>query len=116
VELPREVAEVVPELLPDDSEARVLTGLTVMDLTKEIVRQLGFNKEERGVIVVRVEPGSPAYEAEMRKGDVIKEINRKEIDNLETFNRLAADIKRNESVLLFVNRGEKKFYVLLKAS
>lgn len=116
VELPREVAEVVPDRSPNDQEARVLTGLTVMDLSKEIVRQLGFNKNEKGVVVVRVEPGSPADEAEIKKGDIIKEINKKEIDNLEDFNRIATNTKRNESALLFINRGGKKFYVILKAS
>ncbi len=115
-ELPREVAGVQPDRLPHDTEARVLTGLTVMDLSREIVRQLGFDKDEKGVVVVRVEPGSPADDAEIKKGDIIKEINKKEIYNLEGFNRIATNIRRNESVLLFVNRGGKKFYVILNAS
>jgi serine protease Do len=80
------------------------------------VKQLGFNKEEKGVVVVRVEQGSPADEAEIKKGDIIKEINKKEINNLETYNKIATNIKRNESVLLFVNRGGKRFYAILKAS
>jgi serine protease Do len=115
-ELPREVAEVQPDRLPHDTEARVLTGLTVMDLSREIVRQLGFDKDEKGVVVVKVEAGSPADDAEIKKGDIIKEINKKEIYNLEGFNRIATNIKRDQSVLLFVNRGGKKFYVILKAS
>lgn len=115
VELPREVAEVVPDHLPNEAEAKVLTGLAVMDLNKEIIRQLGFNKEEKGVVVVRVEPGSPADEAEMKKGDIIKEINKKEIDNLATYNQVLTSMKRNESMLLFINRGGKRFYVILKA-
>ena len=115
-ELPREVAEVQPDQLPHDTDARVLTGLTVMDLSREIVRQLGFDKDEKGVVVVRVEPGSPADDAQIKKGDIIKEINKKEIYSLEGFNRIATNIKRDRSVLLFVNRGGKKFYVILKAS
>ncbi|MBS1112558.1 MAG: serine protease MucD [Nitrospirae bacterium] len=115
VELPREVAEVLPDQSPNEAEAKVLTGLAVMDLNKEIIRQLGFNKEEKGVVVVRVEPGSPADEAEMKKGDIIKEINKKEIDNLATYNQVLTNAKRNESMLLFINRGGKKFYVILKA-
>jgi serine protease Do len=67
VELPREVAEIAPDSLPNDPESKVLTGLTVMDLSKEIVKQLGFNKDEKGVVVVRVEPGSPADEAELKR-------------------------------------------------
>jgi serine protease Do len=115
LELPREVAEVVPDTLPNDSEAKVLTGLAVMDLSREIIRQLGFSREEKGVVVVRVEPGSPADEAEIKKGDIIKEINKREIDNLATYNKVLTSLKRNESMLLFINRGGKRFYVILKA-
>ncbi|MDI6889905.1 MAG: DegQ family serine endoprotease [Thermodesulfovibrionales bacterium] len=116
VELPREVAEVVPNQIPDDSEVGALTGLTVIDLTKEIARQLGFTKDEKGVVVVRVEPASPADEAGIKKGDIINEVDRKRVDNLEDFNRIASNIKKNETVLLFITRGNKKFYVTLKAS
>ncbi len=115
-ELPREVAEVIPNQSPDEPEVEVLTGLTVMDLTKEIARQLGLNKNERGVVVVRVEPGSPADEAGIKKGDVIKEMDRKQIGGLEDFNRIASNIKMDETVLLFIDRSGKKFYVTLKAS
>ena len=115
-ELPREVAEVTPEqLLPEPSELKALTGLSVMDLTKDIARQLGLNKDEKGVIVIKVEPGSPADDAEIKKGDIIKEINKKSINSIEDFNKIVSGIKKNDSVLLFVNRGGRKFYVILRA-
>ena len=115
VELPREVAEVIPSQSPDNSDLRALTGLTVMNLSREIIRQLGFSKDEKGVVIVKVEPGSPADDAEMKKGDVIKEINKKSINNVEDYNRITANIRENDSVLLFINRSGKKFYVILKA-
>jgi serine protease Do len=65
-------------------------------------------------VVVKVEPGSPADEAEIRKGDIIKEINKKEIDNLVAYNRVLTGMKKDESMLLFINRGGKRFYVILK--
>lgn len=115
-ELPREVAEVAPEqLLPEPSELKALTGLTVMDLSRDIVKQLGLNKDERGVVVIKVEPGSPADDAEIKKGDIIKEINKKPINSIEDFNKIVSNIKKNDSVLLFVNRGGRKFYVILRA-
>ena len=116
VEMPRDAAEVMPSSLPDDSDARALTGLAVMDLSKEIVKQLGFDKGEKGVVVVRIDPGSPADDAEIKKGDIIKEMNKRQINNLNDFNRTATNIKENEPVLLLVSRGGKKFYVILKAS
>ncbi len=118
IEFPRgrEVAEVIPDHSTGDTEAELLTGLTVMDLSKETLKQLGYNKNERGVIVVKVETGSPADEAEIRKGDIINEIDNKKIDSVEDFNDIASHIKRNETVLLFVNRGGKRFYVVLKST
>jgi serine protease Do len=118
IEIPRarDVAEVVPDYSTGDTEAELLTGLTVMDLSKETLKQLGYNKNERGVIVVKVETGSPADEAEIRKGDIINEIDKKKIDSVEDFNRIATHIQRNETVLLFINRGGKRFYVVLKST
>jgi serine protease Do len=115
-ELPREVAEVVPSNLPDDLEAGAFTGLNVISLTKEIAKQLGLTKDEKGVVVVRVEPSSPADEAGIKKGDVIKEVDKKQVENLENFNRITSNLKRNETALLFITRGDKKFYVTLRAS
>ena len=115
-EMPREFAEVVPSQITKDSEAEALTGLTVMDLTKEISRQLGLSKDEKGVVVISVEPGSSADEAEIKKGDLIKEVDTKKVDNLEDFNRITSNLKKNETVLLFINRAGKRFYVILKAS
>jgi serine protease Do len=118
IEIPRarDVAEVVPDYSTGDTEAKLLTGLTVMDLSKETLKQLGYNKNERGVIVVKVETGSPADEAEIRKGDIINEIDKKKINSVEDFNRIATHIQRNETVLLFINRGGKRFYVVLKST
>ena len=55
-------------------------------------------------------------EAEIKKGDIIQEINKKEIRDLGDFNRIASDIQHNSSVLLFINRSGNKFYVMLRAS
>ena len=118
IEIPRtrEVAEVIPDHATNNTDAELLHGLTIMDLTKETLKQLGYNKDERGVVVVKVETGSPADEAEIRKGDIINEIDKKRINNVEDFNRIASHIKSNETVLLFVNRSGKRFYVVLKSS
>lgn len=115
-ELPREISESSPDTIPDDSTVEGLTGLTVIELTREIARQLGLNKDEKGVVVVRVEVGSPAEEVGIRKGDVIQELDRKKIDGLNEYNKIISNIRQGDTVLLFINRGGKKFYVTLRAS
>ncbi len=115
-ELPREVAEAAPGSTPEDSTFEGLTGMTVIELSKEITRQLGLQKDEKGVVVVRVETGSSADEAGIRKGDVIEEMDRKKIENVDQYNRIIQGIRQGDTALLFINRGGKKFYVTLKVS
>jgi serine protease Do len=114
--LPAEVAEAAPAEERGDSASEGLAGLSVVELTKEIGRQLGLRKEEKGVVVVRVEAGSSSEEAGIRKGDVIQEIDKKKIDGIEEYRRVISGLSPDETVLLFVNRGGKKFYAALKVS
>lgn len=116
VELPKEIAGAMPEPSPEEAQREALAGLTVMELTREIARQLGLSRDERGVVVVRVEPGSAAEESGLKKGDVVQEIDKKRVTNLDDFNRIASTIRPNETVLLFINRGGRKFYIALKSS
>ncbi len=115
-ELPKEISEASSGNAPEESPNEGLAGLSVMELTKEVARQLGLHKEERGVVVVRVEPGSNAEEAGMRKGDVIQEIDRKKVEKLADYNRIISTLGLGDTVLLFLNRSGKKFYVTLRTS
>jgi len=117
-ELPKEIAEASSGNAPEESqyEAEGLDGLAVMELTKEGARQLGLQRDEKGVVVVKVEPGSGAEEAGIRKGDVIQEIDRKRVDSLGGYNKIISSIRPGDTVLLFLNRGGKKFYATLRTS
>ena len=115
-ELPKEIAELVPDSAPDESLEEGLSGLTVIELSKEIAKQLGLSRDEKGVVVIRVDPGSAAEEAGIRKGDVIQEVDRMKVDRLNNYNRIVSGIRSGDTVLLFINRGGKKFYVTIKSS
>jgi serine protease Do len=114
-ELPKDASEVAPGNDPEDTSFEGLAGLNVIDLTREISRQLGLPKDEKGVVVVRVDSGSSIEDAGMRKGDVIQEIDRKKIASLEDYTRVVAGVNSGDTVLMFVNRGGKKFYVTVRA-
>ena len=104
-----------PGNVPEENAFEGLTGLNVIELTREISRQLGLPRDEKGVVVVRVDPGSSVEDAGLRKGDVIQEIDRKKIAGLDDYTRIAANIHSGDTVLMFINRGGKKFYVTIKA-
>jgi serine protease Do len=114
-ELPKDVSETVPDSTPEDTSLEGFAGLNVIELTGEISRQLGLPRNEKGVVIVRVEPGSAVEDAGLRKGDVVQEIDRQKVSGLADYNRIVADIRSGDTVLMFVNRGGKKFYVTAKA-
>jgi serine protease Do len=96
-----------------DTPENVLTGVRVTDLSPAIAKQLGVEADERGVAIMNIDSGAPADDAGLRRGDVISEINRQRIANVNDFNRIIARIRPGDSALLFVNRSGRKFYTTL---
>jgi serine protease Do len=69
-------------------------------------------REERGVIVVDVEPDSPADEARVRPGDVIFEIVTRHVDNVSDFEAARRYYQeRTKPIALGIRRGEITSYV-----
>ncbi|HIJ60285.1 MAG TPA: DegQ family serine endoprotease [Nitrospirae bacterium] len=88
-----------------------LSGVTVIDITQAVAKQLGISSDEKGVVVMRIEPGSVADISGLKEGDLIKEIDRQKVSNLNDFNKIVSKLKGNEQILLFINRSGKKFYL-----
>lgn len=82
-------------------------GISVKEIDENIKRQLGIEESE-GVIVVDVDPESPASEAGIIVGDVIEDLNRAKINNMADFERLTKSLKGD--VLVRTSRG----YIVVK--
>lgn len=89
-------------------------GLSVQELTPEIASQLGYAGDQ-GVIISSITPGGPAEDAGLRRGDLIKEINRQPITSVEEYNNALAEIDKEESFLALIRRGENTLYVVVNA-
>ncbi len=98
-----------------ETKSNVFSGLNVITLTPDIARQLDLESDETGVVAVGVRAGSPAEEAGLKRGDLIQAIDRIPIKDVEDFDRIAADIRPDETVLMFLNRGGRKFYITIQA-
>ncbi|MGE5893962.1 MAG: Do family serine endopeptidase, partial [bacterium] len=94
-ELPKEYSEISLETIHEQARKEVLEGVTVVQLNREFARQLGLDADEKGVVIDRVEQGSPADDAGLKRGDVIQEINGRTIQSLKDFNLSAASIKES---------------------
>jgi len=89
-------------------------GLSVIDLEPSMAKQIGIDPDDRGVVVYKIEQGSPAENTGLRKGDLIMEIERQKITSTSDFQKAIQKISRND-VLVLINRGGKKFYMILSS-
>jgi serine protease Do len=85
-------------------------GIRVSDLTPEISQRLNID-ETTGVIVTQVESGSKGEDADVRVGDIIKEINRQPVKNAAEYKAILSQIDSGESVNLFIRRKNAGFLV-----
>jgi len=114
----KNVSITVAKLEEDEAAAEIgqesVLGLTVQQLTPELAQSLKI-KDKEGIIVANVEPGSAAEEAGLRPGDLILEVNRQEIKNMEEYNKALANLDKKESILLLVKRDTHTRFVVLEA-
>jgi len=87
-------------------------GITVQNLTPEIAKGLGL-KKDTGVVVTRVEPGSPAADAGIQTGDVIREVNRTSVKDVEDFIQKIEKAKVQDNILLSLQRGQNNLFAAI---
>jgi serine protease Do len=92
------------------SRAVGMMGVDVESITPAIASQLNLRSTE-GVIVRRVEDGSPAAEAGVQRGDVIREINRQRVRTVGDWERLTRDVKDGDRITMLLQRGQYSQYV-----
>ena len=68
--------------------------------------------DERGIVVQKVEPRSPAARAGLRPGDVITAVNRHPVATMAEFEKYAG--KKESELLLHLRRGNGALFLLLQ--
>jgi serine protease Do len=118
VELPKKMAEAPSRNTekPEDNqeESSALTGLVVRELTPDLAARLGIDENEKGVVVVKVDPDSKVFEAGIRPGDVVLQINQKNIGTIEDYKKAASKIRSKERVLLLIRRKGEDLFVTVR--
>ncbi len=106
------LAEATPAPAPANAPD-VLDGVTVADIRENVRRQFGIPDNVQGAIVTDVEPDSACADAEIRAGDVIVDIDGKEVKSADDAVKLSEEVKAKKSVRLRVNtRGATRFVIV----
>ena len=92
-------------------------GLEIAPLDDAVAKQLGMAGTE-GVIITSVRENSPAAEAGLAPGIVIREVNRQKVASVADFERLMAEHRKDESaegILLLVRSEKGSRFIVLKS-
>lgn len=88
-------------------------GMRVEEITSDLARRLGLS-EKGGLVVVQVEKNTPADEAGIKQGDIIKEVDQEVIRSLDDYSRKMSKYKKGDTVLFLIKRAENTLYLILK--
>ena len=90
-----------------------MAGVSVKELTPDIARQLGLNRNQKGLVVIWVEPQSAAEEGGLQRNDLIMEVNRRPVTTLDDYESALSKIPNRGSVLLLVSRDEMTLFITI---
>ena len=115
MDLKLKVAEMPEKKMTSRIVPEKALGLTVDNITPRWQKE--FEIEDRtGVVVVDVVPGSPADDAGIQTGDIIKEVDRRPVKNMKDYKSVMKTWKKGKSLLFLIKRVGGTIYVSIEPS
>jgi serine protease Do len=93
------------------ADETLLLGLSVRELDARAFNRYSLPSSTRGVLITRVEPLSPSFDADVRRGTVLLEINRAPVHTPADFRRIARAARPGDVLALYVyvpDPGERR--------
>ena len=90
-------------------------GLTLQKPSDQLREKYGLSDQQKGVVVTKVAPNSPAAEKQLQPGDLILEVDQKPVTTPQEVTDIVTKLQqqKKKSVLLFVERqGDPRFAAL----
>ena len=101
---------------PDGNKlARKLFGLTLRTIDRELAKELSLSTS-RGLVVVGIEAGSPAQKLGIDLKDVIFQIERFYVTDLDTLGVVLEDVKPGDTIRIGGARGYVRYWTAIRAA
>jgi serine protease Do len=94
------------EVPKPSSQRGSAVGLSVRDLDRDFATRLHLPDSVHGVVVSRVDPLSPAFDAEIERGFIVLEINRRPVRSVDDYQRLTSGARPGDVLTLYVYKPE----------
>jgi serine protease Do len=97
----------------EESQDGLFAGVQVQNLTQKLRSEANVPATVNGVIVTGVDPGSPVAQ-QIRPGDVIEQINRQPVPDVNAFERVVGQLDQETPVLVTMARNRQQSFVVLQ--
>jgi serine protease Do len=91
-------------------------GVAVRTLTPDVAQGLDVPADAHGVVIVQVEPGSPADTAGLHERDVVVSVDDQPITDAGAFRASVEKARPGDVLRLRVRRGSGYFFVAVRPS
>ncbi|WP_207263018.1 Do family serine endopeptidase [Desulfovibrio sp. Huiquan2017] len=96
----------------DQGQAATVLGMALKPLTDQEAQALGLDKTQ-GLLVVNVDPNTPAGEEGIRQGDVVLQANQKDVNSVGDLKTVIKSAEKRGAVMLLVKRQGRNSFVAL---
>ncbi|MFZ5996109.1 MAG: DegQ family serine endoprotease [Nitrospirota bacterium] len=103
-----------PQVAANGEVDNALKGVSVLELTDEMLQKMNITKKIKGVIINSIEEDSPAAGI-LTRGDIVLEVNRTAVTNVKEYKSTVATIEKGQDVLVLIVRGGITQYITVPA-
>jgi serine protease Do len=98
---------------PGQEHGKARWGLGLMEMTPDLHDQMQMPGNVHGVVVANVQPGSPADNAGISRGDVILQVNRHDVQSASEVQHELGSVPQGQDALVLIwSRGGSSFLVM----
>ena len=106
------VSKVVDDFIEYGAVQRAMLGVSIADVNAQLAAQAGLSEID-GVYVAEVQKDGPADKAEIRRGDVIKEINLNPVHNSAGLQEQVSKLRPGEKAVVTVIREGRQHEIIV---
>jgi serine protease Do len=95
------------------SQNSLFAGIEVQNLTQRLRNEANVPPNVNGVIVTRVDPSSSVAD-QLKPGDVIEQINRQPVANVDDFQSIVGQLDPDRPVMVGMARNRQRSFVIIQ--
>ncbi|MBC7476196.1 MAG: DegQ family serine endoprotease [Candidatus Sericytochromatia bacterium] len=103
--------KIMSELISKGKITRGFLGIQIQDINDSFARSLKLPNDTKGIIVGKIEHGSPAEKAGLKPYDIISELNDTAVEDVSAFRNAIASEEPGKKVNLAIIRDGKKMNI-----